>query len=65
MSIEDAIQAMYEYDLVCSSIAARSYITNHNARKSAAADPLSRAKEAYSPLMNKYQEAISITDTLP
>lgn len=57
MSIE-AIQAMYEYDWSVFN-AARSY-QNHT--QEIAAPSLEQGEEAYSPLMNKYQEAISITE---
>ena len=57
MSIE-AIQAMYEYDWSVFN-AARSY-QNHT--QEIAAPSFEQGEEAYSPLMNKYQEAISITE---
>ena len=57
MSIE-AIQAMYEYDWSVFN-AARSY-QNHT--QEIAAPSFEQGAEAYSPLMNKYQEAISITE---
>lgn len=57
MSIE-AIQAMYEYDWSVFN-AARSY-QNHT--QEIAAPSFEQSEEAYSPLMNKYQEAISITE---
>ena len=57
MSIE-VIQAMYEYDWSVFN-AARSY-QNHT--KEIAAPSFEQGEEAYSPLMNKYQEAISITE---
>ena len=57
MSIE-AIQAMYEYDWSVFN-AARSY-QNHT--QEIAAPSFEQCEEAYSPLMNKYQEAISITE---
>ena len=57
MSI-DVIQAMYEYDWSVFN-AARSY-QNHT--QEIAAPSFEQGKEAYSPLMNKYQEAISITE---
>lgn len=57
MSIE-VIQAMYEYDWSVFN-AARSY-QNHT--QEIAAPSFEQAEEAYSPLMNKYQEAISITE---
>ena len=57
MSIE-VIQAMYEYDWSVFN-AARSY-QNHT--QEIAAPSFEQGEEAYSPLMNKYQEAISITE---
>ena len=57
MSIE-AIQAMYEYDWSVFN-AARSY-QNHT--QEIAAPSFEQGEEAYSPLMNKYREAISITE---
>ena len=57
MSIE-AIQAMYEYDLSVFN-AARSY-QNHT--QEMAAPSFEQSEESYSPLMNKYQEAVSVTD---
>ena len=54
MSIE-VIQAMYEYDWSVFN-AARSY-QNHT--QEIAAPSFEQGEEAYSPLMNKYQEAIS------
>lgn len=57
MSIE-AIQAMYEYDWSVFN-AARSY-QNHT--QEIATPSFEQGEEAYSPLMNKYQEAISITE---
>ena len=57
MSIE-AIQAMYEYDWSVFN-AARSY-QNHT--QEIAAPSFAQGEDAYSPLMNKYQEAISITE---
>ena len=57
MSIE-VIQAMYEYDWSVFN-AARSY-QNHT--QEIAAPSFEQDEEAYSPLMNKYQEAISITE---
>ena len=57
MSIE-VIQAMYEYDWSVFN-AARSY-QNHT--QEIAAPSFEKGEEAYSPLMNKYQEAISITE---
>ena len=58
MSIE-VIQAMYEYDWSVFN-AARSY-QNHT--QEIAAPSFEQGEEAYSPLMNKYQEAVSVTDT--
>ena len=57
MSIE-AIQTMYEYDWSVFN-ATRSY-QNHT--QEIAAPSFEQGEEAYSPLMNKYQEAISITE---
>ena len=57
MSIE-VIQAMYEYDWSVFN-AARSY-QNHT--QEIAAPSFEQGEKAYSPLMNKYQEAISITE---
>ena len=57
MSIE-VIQAMYEYDWSVFN-AARSY-QNHT--QEIAAPSFEQGEEAYSSLMNKYQEAISITE---
>ena len=57
MSIE-VIQAMYEYDWSVFN-AARSY-QNHT--QEIAAPSFEQGEEAYSPLMNKYQEAISVTE---
>ena len=57
MSIE-AIQAMYEYDWSVFN-AARSY-QNHT--QEIAAPSFEQGEESYSPLMNKYQEAISVTE---
>lgn len=57
MSIE-VIQAMYEYDWSVFN-AARSY-QNHT--QEIAAPSFEQGEEAYSPFMNKYQEAISITE---
>ena len=57
MSIE-AIQAMYEYDLSVFN-AARSY-QNHT--QEITAPSFEQSEESYSPLMNKYQEAISVTE---
>ena len=58
MSIE-AIQAMYEYDWSVFN-AARSY-QNHT--QEITAPSFEQGEESYSPLMNKYQEAVSVTDT--
>ena len=57
MSIE-VIQAMYEYDWSVFN-AARSY-QNHT--QEIAAPSFEQGEEDYSPRMNKYQEAISITE---
>lgn len=53
-----AIQAMYDYDLSVFN-AARSY-QNHT--QEIATPSFEQNEEAYSPLMNKYQEAISVTE---
>ena len=57
MSIE-AIQTMYEYDWSVFN-AARSY-QNHT--QEITAPSFEQGEESYSPLMNKYQEAISVTE---
>ena len=57
MSIE-VIQAMYEYDWSVFN-AARSY-QNHT--QEIAAPSFEQSEESYSPLMDKYQKAISVTD---
>ena len=57
MSIE-VIQAMYEYDWSVFN-AARSY-QNHT--QEIAAPSFEQGEESYSSLMNKYQEAISVTE---
>ena len=57
MSIE-VIQAMYEYDWSVFNTA-RSY-QNHT--QEIAAPSFEQGEEAYSSLMNKYQEAISVTE---
>ena len=57
MSIE-VIQAMYEYDWSVFN-AARSY-QNHT--QEIAAPSFEQGEESYLPLMNKYQEAISVTE---
>ena len=54
----EAIQAMYDYDWSVFN-AARSY-QNHT--QEIAAPSFEQSEESYSPLMNKYQEAISVTD---
>ena len=53
-----AIQAMYEYDWSVFN-AARSY-QNHT--QEIAAPSFEQGEESYSPLMNKYLEAISVTE---
>ena len=58
MSIE-AIQAMYDFDWSVFN-ANRSY-QNHT--QEMAAPSFEQSEESYSPLMNKYQEAVSVTDT--
>ena len=57
MSIE-VIQAMYEYDWSVFN-AARSY-QNHT--QEITAPSFEQSEESYSPLMDKYQKAISVTD---
>ena len=57
MSIE-VIQAMYDYDWSVFN-ANRSY-QNHT--QEMAAPSFEQSEESYSPLMNKYQEAVSVTD---
>ena len=54
----EAIQAMYDYDWSVFN-ANRSY-QNHT--QEMAAPSFEQSKESYSPLMDKYQEAISVTD---
>ena len=55
----EAIQAMYDYDWSVFN-ANRSY-QNHT--QEIAAPSFEQSEESYSPLMNKYREAISVTDT--
>ena len=55
----EAIQAMYDYDWSVFN-ANRSY-QNHT--QEMAAPSFEQNEESYSPLMNKYQEAVSVTDT--
>ena len=55
----EAIQAMYDYDWSVFN-ANRSY-QNHT--QEMVAPPFEQSEESYSPLMNKYQEAVSVTDT--
>ena len=55
----EAIQAMYDYDWSVFN-ATRAY-QNHT--QEIAAPSFEQSEESYSPLMNKYQEAISVTDT--
>ena len=57
MSIE-VIQAMYEYDW--SVFNAARFYQNHT--QEIAAPSFEQGEESYSPLMNKYQEAISVTE---
>ena len=57
MSSEE-IQAMYDYDWSVFN-ATRAY-QNHT--QEIAAPSFEQSEESYSPLMNKYQEAISVTD---
>ena len=54
-----AIQAMYDYDWSVFN-ATRAY-QNHT--QEIAAPSFEQSEESYSPLMNKYREAISVTDT--
>ena len=54
----EAIQAMYDYDWSVFN-ANRSY-QNHT--QEIAAPSFEQSEESYSPLMDKYQEAISVTD---
>ena len=54
----EAIQAMYDYDWSVFN-ATRAY-QNHT--QEIAAPSFEQSEESYSPLMNKYQEAISVTD---
>ena len=54
----EAIQAMYDYD--CSVFNATRAYQNHT--QEIAAPSFEQSEEAYSPLMNKYQEAISVTE---
>ena len=55
----EAIQAMYDFDWSVFN-ANRSY-QNHT--QEMAAPSFEQSEESYSPLMNKYQEAVSVTDT--
>ena len=55
----EAIQAMYDYDWSVFN-ATRAY-QNHT--QEIAAPSFEQSEESYSPLMNKYREAISVTDT--
>ena len=55
----EAIHAMYDYDWSVFN-ANRSY-QNHT--QEMAAPSFEQSEESYSPLMNKYQEAVSVTDT--
>ena len=54
----EAIQAMYDYDWSVFN-ATRAY-QNHT--QEIAAPSFEQSEESYSPLMNKYQEALSVTD---
>lgn len=54
----EAIQAMYDYDWSVFN-ATRAY-QNHT--QEIAAPSFEQSEESYSPLMNKYQKAISVTD---
>ena len=55
----EAIQAMYDYDWSVFN-ATRAY-QNHT--QEIAAPSFEQSEESYSPLMDKYREAISVTDT--
>ena len=55
----EAIQAMYDYD--CSVFNATRAYQNHT--QEIAAPSFEQSEESYSPLMDKYREAISVTDT--
>ena len=55
----EAIQAMYDYDWSVFN-ANRSY-QNHT--QEMAAPSFEQSEESYSPLMDKYREAVSVTDT--
>ena len=55
----EAIQAMYDYDWSVFN-ATRAY-QNHT--QEMAAPSFEQSEESYSPLMDKYREAISVTDT--
>ena len=55
----EAIQAMYDYDWSIFN-ATRAY-QNHT--QEIAAPSFEQSEESYSPLMDKYREAISVTDT--
>ena len=55
----EAIQAMHDYDWSVFN-ANRSY---QNHMQEMAAPSFEQSEESYSPLMNKYQEAVSVTDT--
>ena len=54
----EAIQAMYDYD--CSVFNATRAYQNHT--QEMAAPSFEQSEESYSPLMDKYQKAISVTD---
>lgn len=54
----EAIQAMYDYD--CSVFNATRAYQNHT--QEIAAPSFEQSEESYSPLMDKYQKAISVTD---
>lgn len=54
----EAIQAMYDYDWAVFN-AARSYQTH---TQEISAPSFEQGEESYSPLMEKYQEAISVTE---
>ena len=55
----EAIQSMYDYD--CSAFNATRAYQNHT--QEIAAPSFEQSEESYSPLMDKYQEAVSVTDT--
>ena len=56
---KEAIQKMYDYDRQQFN----SERTYQNHTQEMAAPSFEQSEESYSPLMNKYQEAVSVTDT--